>query len=109
MAAVFAFGAVAAQETSSFGFGQGDVIVEGNLKFNSTSSDSGNSKTTTFNFSPGAGYFITDDLAVGLGLNISSAKTKSGSTITTDTSGFGVGVFGRYYFLELGQRFKTYG
>lgn len=109
LAAVFAFGAATAQEMSSFGFGQGDVIVEGNLIFKSESSDSGNVKKNEFGFAPSAGYFISDDFAVGLGLNISSSKSKTGNIIASEGSGFGVGVYGRYYFLELGQRFKTYG
>ncbi len=108
LAAIFAFGAASAQEVSSFGFGQGDVFVEGNLKFSATKS-SGNVKTTEFEFAPAAGYFLSDDFALGLGLTVASLKESTSGTDTKKASAFGVDVFGRYYFLELGQRFKTYG
>ena len=105
--AVFAFGAANAQEEGGFGFSKGDVIVEGNLSVSSNSVSSGNSTTTTtsYAFRPVGGYFITDKFAVGLGLNIASEKG-SGSA---ETNTFGVTAAGRYYFLNLGQRFKVYG
>jgi outer membrane protein len=88
-AAVFVFSFANAQETSTFGFGEGNIIVEGNLGFNSTNDKNTDIKTSSFTFNPKAGYFITDDVAIGIEL--------------------GVGAFARYYFLELGERFKTYG
>ncbi len=104
--AVFAFGVANAQE-GGFGFSKGDVIVEGNLSVTSNSVSNGNSTTTTtsYAFRPVGGYFITDKFAVGLGLNIASEKG-SGSD---ETNTFGVKAAGRYYFLDLGQRFKVYG
>ena len=105
--AVFAFSfANAQEETSSFGFSKGDFILEGNIGITSVSVPNGNSTTTTtsYAFRPVGGYFLSDDFALGLGLNIASDKS-NGQEVNT----FGLGVFARYYFLELGQRFKVYG
>lgn len=108
LTAIFAFGAVSAQEVSSFGFTQGDVFLEGNLKFGTTKSP-GDVKSTNFQVAPAAGYFLSDDFALGLSLEFNSSKESTAGTDTNKASAFGAGVFGRYYFLELGQRFKTYG
>jgi outer membrane protein len=107
-AAVFVFSFANAQETSTFGFGEGNIIVEGNLGFNSTNDKNTDIKTSSFTFNPKAGYFITDDVAIGIELGIGSAREEA-SGAETKQSNFGVGAFARYYFLELGERFKTYG
>ena len=104
--AVFAFGVANAQE-GGFGFSKGDVIVEGNLTVNSVSKSEGSSTktTTSYGFTPAAGYFISDKFAVGLDLRILSQKGSGSAEKNT----FGVGLDARYYFLDLGQRFKVYG
>ena len=109
-AAVFAFGMANAQEdTKSFGFNEGDIILEGNLGFSSTNDKNSEEKTSSFNFNPKVGYFLTNDIAVGVELGIGSAKSTDDILDTEDKgSNFNVGVFGRYYFLNLGERFKTY-
>ncbi len=117
-AALFAFAFANAQETTTeapaFGFTKGNIFVEGNLQFNSSKEeqDGVESKENNFNFNPKAGYFITDKFAVGVELGIGSSKTEDSApgvpTDETKTNSFGAGVFGRYYFLNLGQRFKTY-
>lgn len=107
-AALFAFSFANAQETSTFGFGEGNIIVEGNLGFNSTNNKNTDTKTSSFTFNPKAGYFITDDVAIGIELGIGSAKQEVNG-VETKENNFGVGAFARYYFLELGERFKTYG
>ena len=112
--AVFGFANMQAQEDSStFGFEEGNIIVEGNVGFSSTKETDAatpavESKTTGFNISPKVGYFLSDDLAVGIKLGFGLSKTETGSTIDSDVSAVGAGVFARYYFLELGKRFKTY-
>ena len=102
-------------ETPAFGFSAGNIIVEGNLSWNSEKDEDPNGdelKTNNFNFNPKAGYFITDKFAVGVELGIGSNKVEDtpngGPTDETKTNTFNAGVFGRYYFLDLGQRFKTY-
>ncbi len=59
-------------------------------------------------FNPKAGYFVTEDFAVGLELGIGSYKEELAGTDTEKQSSFAAGVFGRYYFLDLGKRFKTF-
>lgn len=62
-----------------------------------------NKETTlakTFNFSPKVGYFIADNLAIGLGLNYKSDKQWGiGSARQTPQQdiGYGLSAFGRYY------------
>lgn len=108
--AVFALSfAHAQEEESTFGFGEGDIFVEGNIGFGSTNDKNTETKTSNFNFAPKAGYFISDDLAVGLDLGFASNKTEVAGTETEKISAVGIGAFARYYFLDLGERFKTYG
>ena len=108
--AVFALSfAHAQEEESTFGFGEGDIFVEGNIGFGSTNDKNTETKTSEFNFAPKAGYFISDDLAVGLDLGFGSEKEEQFGAETVKRSTVGIGAFARYYFLELGERFKTYG
>jgi outer membrane protein len=107
MAAVFAISFANAQETkdSSFGFAKGDIYLGGRVQYNSTKNDNGVTSvtTTSTNFSPEAGYFISDKFAVTAGLMIGGSDNG-----TTKTNTFGVNLGGRYYFLNLGERFKTF-
>lgn len=109
--AVCAFTFSNAQETetteTSFGFAKGDIIVEGNVGFDSSNDKNSETKTNGFDFNPKAGYFMTDDLAVGIQLMVGSSKTEVDGDETSKSSTIGAGVFARYYFLELGKRFKT--
>lgn len=118
LVAIFGFGAAAqAQDSGSeFGFNQGDILVEGNFSFytRGTSGDSSDNKHNTFVIAPRVGYFLTDKLALGVGLDFGTAKNEklsiNGADVTAYKSNrFGFDVFGRYYFLEAGQRFKFYG
>ena len=98
----------AQEESKGFGFSKGNVIVEGNLMLNSTNDKNTEVKTNNFEFNPKVGYFLSDKFAVGVELGIGSLKEKTAGTETNKKSNFDAGVFGRYYFLDLGQRFKTY-
>jgi outer membrane protein len=111
--ATFTFASAQEEETTGFGFSQGNIMLEGNFNFNSENDKDAGVKTNDFNFNPKVGYFISDDFAIGIQLGLGSGKTETelpdGSTAETKSSRFDAGVFGRYYFLDLGQRFKTYG
>lgn len=55
----------------------------------------------TINVTPKVGYFVMDNLAVGLDLIIISNKETQSDEfgeIETTTTGFGIGPFARYYF-----------
>ncbi len=94
-----------------FGFDKGNFIVEGNLQGSTVNNKNDDSKVSAFQFNPKAGYFVTDKIAVGVelgfGQNKETTNPVAGKTVETDKI-FAAGVFGRYYFLELGSRFKTY-
>ncbi len=92
----------------SFGFGEGDVFVEGSLGFYSTNDKNTEMKTSGLEFSPKVGYFLSPKLAIGAELMIGSDKEEVAGTDMVKNSSFGAGVFARYYFLDLGARFKTY-
>lgn len=112
--AVFGLTNVNAQdEEQTFGFEKGDIIVEGLLNFSSSKDDDGDfeEKNSSFNFNPKAGYFINDKFAVGIELAVGSSKqevTFEGDSAEDKTSSFSAGAFARYYFLDLGKRFKPY-
>ncbi len=59
---------------------------------------------------PTIGYFIKDNFAVGVdfGLGYQRAESKNIGRILKSYT-YDVSAFGRYYFLELGKRFKFYG
>lgn len=109
LAAVFAFGLANAQETESNGFAKGDVFLSGTVGFSSEST--GDAKTTGFNIAPSAGYFVNENIAVGLSLGYNSLKNEVPSNPVTSESkytSFGVGAFGRYYFTP-GNSFSLFG
>ncbi|OYU85723.1 MAG: hypothetical protein CFE24_00515 [Flavobacterium sp. BFFFF2] len=108
VAAVFAIGMVNAQDKKSkgaFGFSESDFYLSGQVGYNSNDVTTGgvSVKTTTTTFSPSAGYFLSDNFAVTAGLVY--ASTDNGTVKSSETN-FQVG--GRYYFLNLGERFKTF-
>lgn len=107
--AVFGLSNVNAQEVEpTFGFEEGGIILEGSLGFNSTKDKNTDVKTNGFSINPKIGYFITDDFAVGIEGAYGSSTREIAGTDVNDDKTFGAGVFARYYFLELGNRFKTY-
>lgn len=100
-----------AQAQEGYGFNQGDIMLEGSIRYNTTDDKALEVKENAFNFTPQVGYFISDKFAAGLYFDLSTTKIDnySGTTNINKTNAFNVGVFGRYYFLDLGQRFKFYG
>lgn len=73
---------------------KGTILVgaSSNLGFSSTSIDGLDDKLSTFNLDVRGGYFIIDNLALGLTLGFD--KTKFGDSDEKTTS---FGLFGRYY------------
>jgi outer membrane protein len=112
-AAVFALSFADAQDKkdSGFGYTKGDIVLGVNIMTMSSTNEVGgvSTKTSSSMIGPDVAYFISDNLALELGLQIGSspnpAPAKAGST-TRATSNIAVGA--RYYFLNLGERFKTY-
>lgn len=87
----------------------GNMMAGGSLNFYSNSvegnSDTGSSGLT---FSPGLGYFIKDNLAVGVSLIVGTSTNDSGASKTVNTS-FGLGPFARYYKYTSNENFAFFG
>lgn len=103
--------------------GQGSLMLGGGLGFNmngesttKTTDPSAPDVTTpsysNWNFTPRVGYFLTDNMALGLDLGLGQTyrgTTTSGSETENYSSfDFSVGVFGRYY-ANLSDNFYFYG
>ncbi len=63
---------------------------------------------TSFGLAPEVGYFITDNLALGLGIYYTNSALKPEGGSKTSFNTFGVNPYARYYFLAKGD-FKMYG
>jgi len=107
-AAVFALSFANAQDKkeSGFGYAKGDIVLGGNIMTMSSTNEVGgvSSKTSSSEIGPDLAYFISDNLALELGVTLGSTKNAAG--VKGATSNIAVGA--RYYFLNLGERFKTY-
>ncbi|PRD56002.1 outer membrane beta-barrel protein [Sphingobacterium gobiense] len=103
---------VAIVKAQEFGFKKGDFLVEGTLSASVEEGGMENyDKRSTFGFQPQASYFLSDKLALGLYFGIGNGKFEESvdaTERTIDHNYYSVGVFGRYYFLDLGTRFKTF-
>ncbi len=100
-----------ASNAQNFGFHKGDVILEGTVGGSSHDNKNTETKTSQFNLQPKAGYFVSDKFVVGIAPGYGQSKTTnySGSQDSySKTNSLGVDLFGRYYFLEAGARFKFY-
>ncbi|SDH73366.1 outer membrane beta-barrel protein [Myroides phaeus] len=118
--AAFGFAANAQEkEKPTYGFQESNVFVEGsfsisdsNVKMTGTDTKV---KTTTFEVNPKVGYMLNDKFAVGasvgfgkLGLDNELFDGAFDGVDADYIKSTYAGVFARYYFLEVGQRFKTF-
>jgi len=94
------------------GFSQtskGTWLAGGTAGFSSLKT--GDAKLTIIDLSPNVGYFLINNLALGLNVQIASATSNSGvsgaSDVTATSSYFGPQV--RYYFTSLGKNAKLFG
>lgn len=86
---------------------QGTFTVGGGVSYSSGKEENiygGEVKSSTFSFRPSIGYFVVDNLAVGVNLGLTSGKQEQGSS-TYKTSEFQVGPFARYYVFTSNERF----
>lgn len=97
--------------------GKAQLFVGGNLSLShqggsyevgSTSTDK--TKTTSFGFYPKAGYFLSDQFAVGaqLGIALSNSKTPGTPETVNSSSTIGLTPFVRYYVLQM-DKFSIFG
>jgi hypothetical protein len=95
--AVFSFSGFLSAQTVN----QGAWMVGGSAALDITKYKEADESTTSFLLDPNLGYFIADDLAIGLGLTVYDSGIEGSDAF------FGVGPFVRYYvtdpiFLEVG-------
>ena len=71
-------------------------------KYSYQSNNTSGYKNNSFNINANTGYFIKDHFAIGLNSNINfwNNEEKYASNIKSNGSNIGLGIFGRYYFLE---------
>lgn len=97
--------------TCQLSFGQanqGAWMVGGSVGFTSHSIKDVDDKTTDINVSPNVGYFVINNLAVGLNLDWNSSKTGDADADTD----LGIGPWARYYvykglFAQAGYNYRS--
>ena len=86
---------IASHSLSAQTVGQGAWMLGGDAGFTSQKIKDVDGSTTTLFLNPNIGYFIADDLAIGLGIGFTSISDDD-----VDVSLFGLGPFVRYYFVD---------
>jgi hypothetical protein len=84
------------QMLSAQAVGKGAWMVGGSAGFTSTSYKDVDGSQTVISVAPNLGYFIADDLAIGLALNLTNTSPLVGDSFTE----FGLGPFVRFYFAD---------
>ncbi len=108
-------GSLQAQK-KEYGLKKGDVLIEGNFQFYSTkeSIDLGKKYQTTMKenssmLAPKAGFLISDKFLFGIELKFYRQSQEDKTLETKEKANeFYAGIYGRYYFLEVGSRLKTF-
>lgn len=97
---IFSFVMIAAAISSNAqdGFSKGSKFLSGSFGISSTDNKEEVTKTSSFSVSPSVGYFVSDNLAVGLGLGYGSSKVTIDGDTDSETNTLSFGGFGRYYF-----------
>lgn len=112
-AAVFAFGFANAQESNGEGFGKGSMFLSGTVNYSSQKTD--DLKVNEFTVAPKFGYFVSENIALGLGLGLANGKVNSDGDTVAENKTTSFGAFGRYYiktakfapFAELNVNYAT--
>jgi outer membrane protein len=82
-------------QKSTEGFVKGSNFISGQFAFSSTST--GEFKTTSIDLSPSFGYFISNNLSIGLQVGVTNSQSSFSGTNLTKVNGFTGGVYARYY------------
>jgi outer membrane protein len=93
-------------QKSSEGFLKGNSFLSGQFAFNSEST--GDLKTTSFDFSPTVGFFLSNNVAIGVQMGVSSNQSKFKSTKISEEQGFSGGILARYY-VNPTSKFSVFG
>lgn len=99
-------------QAQEFGLSKGDILLEGQINIHSSKDKNADLKNSYFRFSPKVGYFLSDKFVLGVDLGFSKTNQEELGTnnniFKSKYNEFKVGAFGRYYFLNIGERFKAY-
>ncbi|WP_054851312.1 outer membrane beta-barrel protein [Olleya sp. ITB9] len=96
-------------EEPSFYLLKGNVIVEGMIGYSNDTDARSGADLSEYIINPKAGYLFGDDFAVGLDLSYQHSEESDDDTEKNIEETITAGLFLRYYFLDLGKRFKVYG
>lgn len=90
---------------------QGNLVFGGSVGYWSSTEENAleDEKESEFTFSPSVGYFVVDNLAVGINLQLTSNKYDNGVGGDDKTTTFVVGPFARYYKFTSNDKFAFYG
>jgi outer membrane protein len=90
---------------------QGTISLGGSMGVTNTKDedDGEDTRTSEFRFQPSAGYFVIDNLMVGLGLSVVTGKEDDGFGGDDKYSSFLVGPFARYYIFTSNEKFAFFG
>ncbi len=92
--------------TSNAQFAKGNIYASGSVGYSSSSQ--GDLKASTMSVSPGVGYFLTNNLSLGLELGVGSESVENASVKTDNLSSMSAGVHARYYFTPA-NKFSFFG
>jgi len=98
---------------SEDGFTLADVFVSGSVSFGSLTDNNNNTNSNQFTFSPKIGYFVDDNIAIGLDLGYRSNKNErrvplTNAIIKAKETILSAGAFARYYIAPENQ-FSLFG
>ncbi len=96
--AVCAFTFASAQDKSGAGLASGNIVLAGDVSFNSSAT--ADAKSSNFMLSPGLGYMMSENLMLLGQVAISSGTTNAGTpgAVDSKTSGLGLNAGVRYFF-----------
>lgn len=99
--------------TASFSqINKGQWLIGGNASFSTDKENGGivKDRSTAFQLSPNAGYFVSDKLAVGARINFLRDKNEIeyGSYTETSNSSISLSPFVRYYFLPKSEKLNLF-
>ncbi len=84
---------------------KGKIMLGGSVGFSSSKVDGANKSDFSFNVIPSAGYFVSNNIAIGTGVGYTYNKEVSDLNLN---QAFKVAPFGRYY-VGLSDQFKFFG
>jgi opacity protein-like surface antigen len=88
--------------------GRGKLFVGGDVGFSSSTEQRGtltDRRETDFSVVPSVGYFVVDNLAIGLGVGYSQRRTELSANDKVINSGFVLAPFVRYFIATAGDKF----